>query len=78
MFYDGLYNSGGSAYENRKNIGGGNPWKFYNENIDKDDQDSFGGSSPADIFDIKTVGSADDEKGEGYTDDKYISLGLLS
>ena len=75
MFYDGLYNSGGTGYENRKNIGGGNPWKFYTENINADDQEGFGGSSPADIFDIKTIGSADDEKGEGYTDDKYISLG---
>jgi len=75
MFYDGLYNSGGSGYENRKSIGGGNPWKFYTENINVDDQEGFSGTSPADIFDIKTIGSADDEKGEGYTDDKYISLG---
>ena len=75
MFYDGLYNSDrGGSYANRSKLGGGNPWKYYLENINKDNPD-FSKSQPADIFDIKVKGSDDDTLGFGFTDDKYISLG---
>ena len=73
MFYDSLYNAGGGGHSSRSNIG--DPWKYYTKNINKDDF-LLSKSKPADIFDIKTVGSADDSKGEGFTDDKYISLGF--
>ena len=74
MFYDGLYNSSrGGSFANRKKLGG-NPWKYYLSNINKDKPD-FTKSQPADIFDIKVKGSEDDTLGIGFTDDKYISLG---
>jgi len=75
MFYDGLYNSSrGGSFANRSSLGGGNPWKYYLDNINKDKPD-FTKSKPADIFDIKVQGSEDDTLGLGFTDDKYISLG---
>ena len=75
MFYEGLYNSKrGGSFANRSKLGGGNPWKYYLENVNKDEPE-FSKSQPADIFDIKVQGSEDDTVGIGFTDDKYISLG---